>query len=58
MRYYFTYLRAKEVSKYPLEYTWIPHVQKVHQVQSASSTKLGYLDLLQFGLVYTYFYSR
>lgn len=43
---------------YPLEHSSIPHVQKLYQVQLATSTKCNFLDLQWLDLVSLYFYSR
>ena len=53
-----TYLTTQEVLEYPLEYASIFHAQKLCRVHLANSTRHEYLALLQFDLVYTFFYFR
>ena len=48
----------QEVLEYPQKHALILHVQKLYQAHIANSIKLDYLDLVQFDLVDSYFYSK
>ena len=52
------YLSTQEVLKYPLEYASIFLLRKLYLAHLTNSTKCDFLALVQFDLVYTYFYSR
>ena len=54
----FTYLTTQKVLDYSLEYPSILHVKKLSQVHLEGSTKHNYYGVLQFDLVFMYFYSR